>query len=75
MDTGEVKCDHKGHFRSAGVVPAQTPNGTAFFLIMYCDDCGSSFVRVLEQKVDSGINKSIPMSPQQMRDFMSKIKK
>lgn len=33
-------CDHKGHYRSAGVVPITTRDGVTLMTILYCEECG-----------------------------------
>ena len=34
-------CDHKGHYKSAGVIPITTRDGINIMTILYCENCGA----------------------------------
>ena len=33
-------CDHKGHYRAAGVIPLKSTTGMMLMTILYCKTCG-----------------------------------
>jgi hypothetical protein len=35
-----TKCNHKGQYNSAGLLPVETPNGMFVIAVLYCKHCG-----------------------------------
>lgn len=47
-DQAETACDHKGFYKSAGLLPMQTVKGLTVFTFLLCENCGNVTAKTME---------------------------